>query len=170
MVKENTLEYCEVVQVSDHIIMQIMTSTYTSCSKTRYWLLLLVTLVLNIFFIIYYMPTINEESICPTIYSFVNGTVNPDLHTDYVISTFILGTLYAVLSFWMLLEYFVVTWPHFVLPKFLYSLKKIFQKLQRYRLLSWTSKYVTLLKFSVICSYYYLELGYCQRSTGLIPV
>jgi hypothetical protein len=46
-------------------------------------------------------------------------------------STFILGSAYALLALWMVLEYFIITWPHFVLPKFLY---KLCSKLMEYRL------------------------------------
>ena len=107
-------------------------------SQARYWLLLLVTLVLNIMFIIYFTP--DEEEICPIFFSIDNGTMNPDFH-EYVISTYILGSLYAMLVAWMLLEHFTVTWPHFVLPKILYTLQKLFHKqVKRYRQLSWMTK------------------------------
>jgi hypothetical protein len=95
-------------------------------------------LVLNILFIIFYNPGFEGvEVVCPQIYSFENGTLNGDLSDKYVISTFILGSAYALLAVWMVLEYFIITWPHFVLPKFLY---KIFSKLTKYRLTAPLSK------------------------------
>ena len=109
-----------------------------SCSLTRYWLILLVTLVLNVMLIIYFTPS--EEEICPIFFSFVNGTINPDFTEEYVISTFVLGSLYAFLVAWMILEHITVTWPHFVLPKFLYDISKYCRKVERYRCLSWITK------------------------------
>ena len=107
-------------------------------SQMRYWLLLLVTLALNIVFIIYFVPS--DENFCPQLFSFDNGTIgpDPDLPDEYVIANFILGSLYAILTVWMLVEYFTVTWPHFVLPEFLYSFKNY---CKRHRLLSFLSKY-----------------------------
>ena len=92
------------------------------------------TFVLNVLFIIYFQPDNPlEEIVCPQIYSFSNGSFNQDLEEEYVIATFVLGSLYAVLAFWLVMEYFMVTWPHFVLPRFLYT---IGEKLKQYRLTS----------------------------------
>lgn len=107
-----------------------LTFTTHMYSRWRYWLFLLVTLILNILFIIFYNPvefnpvTQRDEPVevlCPVIYSFENSSLNDDLHENYVVSTFVLGSLYLLLAIWMVVEYFVLMWPHFVLPKFLYS-------------------------------------------------
>ena len=85
--------------------------------------MLLTTLILNIFLIIYFGPHDNEKS-CPSIFHFHNGTISDDeISHQYTIATFFLGSLYAFLSIWMLLEYFIVTWPHFILPELLYTFK-----------------------------------------------
>ena len=106
----------------------------------RYWLLLLATLVLNILFVVYFRPA--DEVVCPQIYSFTNGSFNEDLNPQYVIATFVVGSIYAILSFWMVMEYFIVTWPHFVMPKFLYTFKN---KLAKNRLTAPFSKYLSYL-------------------------
>lgn len=106
-------------------------------SRTRYWLLLLITLLLNIFFMIYYEPQGPGGIGCPHLFAGAgNFTLNPALNTSYVIANFVLGTLYFLLTVWMLLEYFIVTWPHFVLPEFLYTLQSLCQRVfERY---SWS--------------------------------
>lgn len=98
-------------------------------SNARHWILLLITLILNIFLI--FQP--QNGTICPTVYSFSNGT----LPEEYIIATFTLDALYTLLAAWLVLEHFTITWPHFVLPKFIY---KLCCKLGRYRLTAWMSK------------------------------
>ena len=109
-------------------------------STVRYWLLLLLTLVLNIIFIVYFVPNDDVRKICPHFFLFANGTLSPDpdLPHDYVIGNFVIGSLYAFLVVWMLLEYFIITWPHFVLPKFLYNCKKY---CENHPAISWLSRY-----------------------------
>lgn len=58
--------------------------------------------------------------------------LNVGFSGEYVAYTFLLGFVFAVLTFWMLIEYFVVTLPHFVLPRFLYTLSK---GLAKYRII-----------------------------------
>ena len=84
------------------------------------------TFVLNVLFGIYFQPV--NELVCPQIFSFVNGSLNEDLEYNYVIGTFVLASVYLLLTLWLLLEYFIVTWPHFVLPKFLYNVKRKLEK------------------------------------------
>lgn len=103
----------------------------------RYWLLLFVTLILNILFVVYFNPGPEETLFCPQIYSFNDETFNPELDGDYVLATLFMGSLFGFLSVWMIMEYFIVTWPHFVLPKTLYS---IYDKLGKYNITSWTRK------------------------------
>ena len=121
----------------------LLTLSLHPFSQWRYWLLLLVTLILNILFIIYFNPddsnsdgsgqngTAVVELVCPRIYSFESEAFNEALVDEYVVSTFVLGSLYLLLAIWMILEYFIVTWPHFVLPRFLYT---YCDKLEKYRL------------------------------------
>lgn len=89
-------------------------------SRFRYWLMLMVILALNILLIVYYHPGSNS-TICPVSVSYQNGTLNQGFDIRYVVSTFVLGGIFAILTVWMLLEYFIVTWPHFVFPEFLYN-------------------------------------------------
>lgn len=48
-----------------------------------------------------------------------NGTIPtiPEISTDYRITLYILGALHLILAVWMVLEYFIVHLPHFVLPE-----------------------------------------------------
>ncbi len=49
------------------------------------------------------------------------GAIRPDTDNwfdDVVV--YLLGTIHLVLSLWMLVEYFVVNWPNFVLPRYVY--------------------------------------------------
>ena len=109
-------------------------------SQARHWLLLLVTVLVNLMLMIYFRPTIREEGLCPLFFLFTNnGTINPDFTHDHVISTFVLGSLYALLVIWMILEHFIVTWPHFVLPKFPYAIS---EWLQRHYISSRITKYI----------------------------
>ena len=85
-------------------------------SRARYWLLLLVILALNILLFLS-----DNDTICPISISYQNGTLSEDFKIKYVALTFLLGGLFAFLAVWMLLEYFIVTWPHFVLPVFFYD-------------------------------------------------
>ena len=119
--------------------------------------MLLVILALNIALIVFYEP--DDETICPiafnytsigrdfqTFFDFSNSSnessvdslqlspVNEGFSSTYVALVFLLGFVFAVLTVWMLLEYYVVTWPHFVLPKFLYTLCK---KLAKYAVVRW---------------------------------
>lgn len=93
-------------------------------SRERYWLLLLVILTINILLLVYYNP--DNNAICPISILNQNRTLaielNKDFETKYVIFTVTLGGLFTFLAIWMLLEYFTVTWPHFVLPEFFYKL------------------------------------------------
>ncbi len=89
-------------------------------------------LALNILLIVYYNPP--TETVCPIAF---NGTVNDGLSNQYVISTFVLGGVFAILTFWMLIEYFIVTWPHFVLPQILYTLS---DKLEEHKLTQWLAR------------------------------
>ena len=138
LVKAKSFQYCQVIQVNrltfvtDVLILNVFMYMFVNeshnnmhdfCSQLRYWLLLFVTLVLNILFIVYFNPGPGEVLLCPQIYSFGNGTLNQDLDDDYIIATLFMGSLFAFLSVWMVLEYFVVTWPHFVFPKILYSIR-----------------------------------------------
>lgn len=116
----------------------LKTFHHTLSSRWRYWLFLVVTLVLNILFIIFFVPgpeigengeNITVEEFCPRI--LVNGSINEDLPAKYIVSTFVLSSLYLLLAIWMVLEYYIVTWPHFVLPKILYTLS---DKLGEYQL------------------------------------
>ncbi len=92
-------------------------------------------LALNILLIVYYDPP--SETVCPIAFDFQNGTVNDGFSNEYVIATFVLGGVFATLTLWMLLEYFIVTWPHFVLPHFLYTLH---DKLERHKLTWWLAR------------------------------
>ena len=81
---------------------------------------------------VYYMP--NDGNVgCPALLDRNNTNftlgINNELSNSYVIATFVLGALYFILTIWMLLEYFIVTWPHFVLPEILYTLQSFCQEL-----------------------------------------
>ena len=106
-------------------------------SRPRYWLFLLVTFLLNIIFIVYFQPIdpIAEE-FCPTISSLSNITENSE---EFITATFITGSIYAVLVIWMVLEFLIVSWPHFVLPPILYLVK---EKLDGNRMTKLLAKYV----------------------------
>ena len=93
-------------------------------------------LVLNILLIVYYDPP--TETVCPIAFDFENGTVARGFSDEYVITTFVLGGVFACLTVWMLLEYFLVTWPHFVMPHFLYTLT---DKMDRYTLTRLPARY-----------------------------
>ena len=88
------------------------------CSQGRYWLFLLVTLILNIIFIVYD----RGARVCPTV-ALTNLTLSgeDEDRINYILSNFVVGAVYFILAVWMLLEFFVTNWPHFVLPKFLYK-------------------------------------------------
>ena len=88
-------------------------------SKLRYWFLLLLTLALNIVVIIAYKAP-KPNTLIPTKPELRvnNSLINPILF-------YVLGGLHTLFSLWMVLEYFIVTWPHFVLPKFLYKIKSV---------------------------------------------
>ncbi len=51
------------------------------------------------------------------------GPIRPDLD-DWIgkFALFILGPIHLVLSLWMLVEYFAVNWPNFVLPRYIYRI------------------------------------------------
>lgn len=85
-------------------------------SLERYWLLLLVILALNILLIIS-----DNDTVCPISISYENGTLSEGFEVQYIALTVLLGGLFAFLAVWMLMEYFIVTWPHFVLPEFFYD-------------------------------------------------
>lgn len=106
-------------------------------SRIRYWLLILLIIILNILFIVYFTPPRGEEIVCPSILSFSNNSLNENLDEDYVALTVVVGAAFALLSVWMLLEYFIVMWPHFVLPKIMYT---FLGDLDEYRLLAPFSK------------------------------
>lgn len=97
------------------------------------------TLLLNITLAVYYEPKMMNEGMCPVFFHYVNESVNPDINHELIITTGILGSIYTILVIWMLAEYFTITWPHFVLPKFLYK-NKVSKFMQRWSCLSWIAR------------------------------
>ena len=100
------------------------------CSRFRYWLLLLTILVLNILTIIH---SDDDTMACPSVFT-INTSIPGKLidPTVYIESIVILGALFSALSVWMLVDYFVTTWPHFVMPRFVYTYScKILQHLDK---------------------------------------
>ena len=52
-----------------------------------------------------------------------NSTItSPFVAESLSIAIYVLGSLHLLLAIWMVMEYFIVTWPHFVLPEFLYKI------------------------------------------------
>ena len=113
-----------------------MAATFSSLfsSQARYWLLLLVILALNILLIVYYNPS--NETVCPIAFNFHpsenESIINDGFSNEYVVSTYVLGSLFAFLTVWMLLEYYIVNLPHFVPPRILYTCS---DKMEKYKLL-----------------------------------
>ena len=104
----------------------IATLVFFLSSQPRYWFLLLLTLVLNILVIVGYSdPNNMEEGRVQVIRNLdENSTItNPNVKKPLAIAIYVLGGLHLLLAIWMVMEYFIVTWPHFVLPEFLYRIR-----------------------------------------------
>jgi len=60
---------------------------------------------------------------------------------DYQILLYIIGGVHLFFSVWMVLEYFMLTAPHFVLPEFLYRIDLVPDSFSQYRLTAWIKRY-----------------------------
>ncbi len=102
-------------------------------SVTRYWLLLLLTLVMNIIVVVTYRAPSPITS-APT---------RPEFSLAIVpLLIYAIGGVHTFFAGWMALEYFVLNGPHFVLPEFLYRIKIIPAKFSQYRLTAWMTRYI----------------------------
>ncbi len=102
-----------------------------NCSSKRYWLLLFLTLVMNIIVIVSYRaPSPNTST--PTLPEFIYAIVP--------LLIYIVGGVHTFFAGWMAMEYLILTGPHFVLPKFLYRINIIPDKFNQYRLTAWMTR------------------------------
>lgn len=123
------------------VLIIMLLSVITIFSRQRYWFLLLLTLALNIFIII--DPTVALRNNLAFINSsdprFGGNVVPfPFFHRNNLLFLIVilLGILHSFFSIWMVLEYFILNWPNFVLPEFLYKVFFLPKALHRFRLIS----------------------------------
>ena len=106
------------------------------CRLQRHILLVLWTILMSVFTLMAFMiPDDLKEN---HIFTFFNasGAIQPDFLGYWrgayrpVLYTF--GIFHLILSIWMVLEYFIITWPNFRLPSMYYSLRKRYMLTHKY--------------------------------------
>ncbi len=80
--------------------------------------MILLTVLLNLIVLASYEMPVSQGGVMN------NRTIPavPTIRNEFQITLYALGSLHIFLSLWMVLEYFIVNWPHFVVPEILCSI------------------------------------------------
>jgi inositol 1,4,5-triphosphate receptor type 1 len=93
----------------------------------RYWLLLFITLLLNLFLLLTFsVPEDRRNDATNATWPDAAGSFKPDVQNYFrSFLLFVLGGFHLLLALWMVAEYFVVNYPHFFLlvPSFISKAK-----------------------------------------------
>ena len=118
---------------------------YHYSSLTRWWLLNILTLIINIIVIIGLQVPSNELASLYTNESDSNikllsdseleesdSNTIPVIRDGFRPAMIVVGIFHLLFAIWAVMEYFIVKWPHFVFPEFMLGYSSIMTYLRRF--------------------------------------